>query len=163
MSSSNVAWVLTILIVLSSATLFAGEMKPLGVVISPFPSEGDEIQPKRLAYGGAEARREIHTLRLDLESEEGEDPVRAAWTLTGSSMTASPQRVNLRLILLDEDDQRLATVSKIMMLRGGAREQQKIVKMEVPAERWQAARKLEVEAFFEAPSWDWLSAQTDIQ
>ncbi|MDH3746497.1 MAG: hypothetical protein OES47_15470 [Acidobacteriota bacterium] len=148
--TSLISRVLAVLLILSPAALFAEAMYQTGVVISPFPSEEKEIPLKNLSYGSEHTRREITTVRLDLESKKGEDPVRAAWTFTGSNLNAGMQRVNLSLILLDKKNKRLGMVRKTMVLKAGVREQKKTAKMKVSSERWQAATKVKIEAAFAA-------------
>lgn len=141
MESRYLARIVLISLLVAPTILLAGSVMKVAVCyLSPFPSEGEEVPLKGLVYEAE--RRRVTSVRLEVESEEGADPVRTEWTFTGSNSTPQKQRVNLTCTLLDENDKSIAVGRKTIFLRPGADEQKDTLKMKVRLNVWETAKKV---------------------
>ncbi len=131
--------VLTSLLVAPTILLAGSVMKMAVSYISPFPHEGEEVPLKGLVYHGEKIK--VSSVRLEVGSEEGADPVRSEWTFTGSNSKAQNQRVNLTCSLLDENDKSIGVGRKTIFLKAGTDEQKDTLKMKVRLKVWEAAKR----------------------
>jgi hypothetical protein len=139
MESRYLSRIVLITFLVTPTILLAGSVMKMTVsYVNPFPNEGAEVPLEGLVY--AEKMR-VSSVRLEVVSEEGADPVRSEWTFTGSNSKAQNQRVNLTCTLLDENDKPIAVGRKTIFLKAGTDEQKDTLKMKVKLKAWEASKK----------------------
>jgi hypothetical protein len=139
---------LALLALLAPALLPASTMKQTGVFIDPLPENGAVVNFDDLAYGDESTRREIASVRVEIESDEATGEVLAVWTFTGNNANGNLQRIDLSLFLLDESGRQIAFSSKKMVLRRGVRGQTKALELRLSRDDWKAAKRAKIEANF---------------
>jgi hypothetical protein len=146
--ASVVQIVSLVLLLVPLPSLAGGAVKTVGVSFA-LPEDSEPILlTGRLTYGAFGGVVEVTSVRLEILSEEGEDPVRARWTLTGSNEKNQARRAELRIFLIKGKDRRIASAGKKVVFKSADEEQEFVLEMEVKEKKWAAAERVHVQVTF---------------
>lgn len=135
-------------IVLLPLALTAGTMKRTVAQIV-LPHDGEPVQLAGLIYK-ARFTAEVTSVRLDPFPAPGSDPVVLNWVFTGNNTDAQMHRFAVTVTLLDEAGKDLAWDTNKTALRPGAKDQLVPMRMSVPRDAWERARRVALKV-------DWFS------
>jgi hypothetical protein len=145
------AGVALIVIVALGATvvpeLAVAAMKMIALIV-PLPVDNQPIPLSGLRYGG-DWTIEFTSVRLERVSEEGEDPIRLVWTLTGRSTRTRVQKVDLIIALVTEKKKILSSERNSVIVKSRAEHQEFIIESKVKAKAWNRATHVKIQANFE--------------
>jgi len=122
-------------------SLAGGAMK-MTAVSFPLPTDSEPVPLTGLSYGGFGGLVEVTSVRLEIVSKEGEDPVRAVWALTGRNSKPQHRRVQLSIFLLDAAKKHIASAKKTALFKGADAEQEFVLEMKVKAKTWARAQRV---------------------
>jgi len=114
------------------------------------PKPGEQVTLYGLAYKAHAFEAKVTSVRLDLKSEDGADPVIGEWTFLASNSDGQMHKVEIFTRLLDENGTQIAMTSKKCMVGGGYHDYQCHVDLKVKAAEWQATKSIRIVT-------DWLS------
>jgi len=123
-----------------------GAMKITSATI-PLPTDEKATRLASLWYG-LEWKVEINSIRLDLESIQGGDPLRPVWVVTGSSSRPQVQKIIVQINLLDSNGKSVGTVKKYIFLKAITENQEFPIKMKVKAAAWEKTEQVKITATF---------------
>ncbi len=126
----------------------AGGALKLTAVSFPLPTNSEPIRLSTLTYGGFGGTVEVTSVRLEIVSKEGEDPVRAVWRFTGENGKPQVRRVRIRVSLLDNAKKRIASSRKTVLFKSAGAEQKFVIKMKVKAQTLARAQRVRVQVDF---------------
>ena len=86
----------------------------------------------------------VESVRLDVKSEAGADPVLADWVFTGSNSDGQMHRLDMQVRLLDEKGTQIGVFSAKHPLSPGAKEETFSVPMKVTPALWEATRRVKI-------------------
>jgi hypothetical protein len=109
----------------------------------PKPAPGETVVLEGLVYK-ARFEAKVTSVRLDVKSVEGADPVLADWVFAGSNSDGQVHRVDLQVRLFDEHGKQLDVFEARHPLAPGVQGQALTVPMKVKAPVWAAAKKIRI-------------------
>lgn len=86
----------------------------------------------------------VESVRLDVKSEAGADPMLAEWVFSGSNSDGQVHRLDMQVRLLDEKGKQLGAFSARHPLSAGAKDESFSVGMKVKSSVWDATRKIQI-------------------
>jgi hypothetical protein len=138
----------SVLMGLAAELLLAGLMLHTEMTI-PTPEPGREIPLDRLVYKARfEAR--VSSVRLDLKSEAGADPIAADWVFAGSNSDGQAHRLEIQLRLYDGSGKQVGWFAGKHPLPAGAKDQKFAISMKIKQAAWAATKRVRIFA-------DWIT------
>lgn len=132
---------------LCTTSLFAGTAMKLTAARVQLPESGQTVQLSGLEYV-ADFQVIVKTLRFDRTSEEGADPVTGTWTFTAINTAGKVHRIDVSVVLEDENHKRMDSYSAHMLVLAGSEDQELVIPMKVKAKRWEKTKSILVQANF---------------
>ncbi len=139
--------VLLTLVAIPLTSLAGGAMK-MAAVSFRLPKDDKPIALSGLTYGGYGGTVEVKTVRLEVKSKQGEDPVRIVWTFTGSNSKPQCRRVELKIFLIKGEKKRIASGRRKVLFKGVSSQQEFRLEMKVKAARWELTDRVYLQATF---------------
>lgn len=135
------------LLAIPLTSLASGAMK-MAAVSFALPQDNKPIVLSGLTYGRYGGTVAVKTVRLEVESKEGEDPVRAVWTLTGGNSKPQCRRVELKIFLIKGKTKRIASGRKTVLFKAANSQQEFHLEMKVKAAKWEQTDRVYLQATF---------------
>ncbi len=126
----------------------AGSVMKMTAATFPLPIDDKPLSLAGLSYEGVGGIVEVTTARLDILSKEGEDPVRAVWTLIGRNATPKARKVKVTVFLLNAAKKRIAVTRKTAFITAVNEHHVFELKMKVKAKTWEKTQRVYVEVDF---------------
>jgi len=108
--------------------------------IIDIPASGTDVALSGLSYKANAFEAKVSSVRLEIGSAEGADPVVGQWVFLGSNNDGQIHKVEIYVRLQDEAGNQIAMYSHKFMLSPGSRDQVCKVEMESKAAEWKAAK-----------------------
>jgi hypothetical protein len=86
----------------------------------------------------------VESVRLDVASEAGADPIIAEWVFSGSNTDGQVHRLDMQVRLLDEKGKQIGVFSARHPLSAGAKNESFSVGMKVKSSAWDATKKIQI-------------------
>jgi len=132
---------------LCAASLYAGTAMKLTAARISVPKSGETAELKGLEYI-ADFQVTVKTVRFDRTSEEGANPVKGNWTFTAVNTAGKVHRIDVSVVLEDENHKRMASYNGHMLVLAGAESQELVIPMKVKAKQWEKTKSILVQANF---------------
>jgi hypothetical protein len=138
---------LSVLSLLSVASLFAGTAMKLTAARIPVPNSGQTVELQHLEYI-ADFQCIVKTLHFEQTSEEGADPIKGTWTFTAINTAGKVHRIDISVVLEDAKHKRMASYNAFMMVLAGAENQKLEIPMKVKSKKWAKTKSILIQANF---------------
>lgn len=132
---------------LCATSLLAGTAMKLTAARIAVPKSGQTVQLKGLEYIAA-FQVIVKTVRFDQTSDPGADPVQGTWTFTAINTAGKVHRIDISVVLEDENHKRMASYNAFMMVLAGAESQELEIPMKVKSKRWAKTKSILIQANF---------------
>jgi len=133
--------------VLSTAAIAMAAMQITSTTVA-IPTDEKPVLLTGLEYPGAGWTIEFTSLRVEVQSEEGVDPVKIVWTLSADSSRPMVQKVIIELHVEDASGRKLKSIKKFVVVKSNAEKQEFPIKMKIKKADWEHAQSVKIKTTF---------------
>lgn len=126
----------------------AGSVMWMRATTFPVPKDDKPLTLTGLDYNGRGGVVEVTSVRLQIVSKKGADPVLALWTLVGRNATPKPRKVKVTVFLLNAAKKRIAVARRIGFIKPVEEHHVFDLKMKVKGKKWAQAHRVYVQVDF---------------
>ena len=129
---------------LLAAWMSASPLMQRNQTVISVPPPGEVVTLHTLSYKARAFEAKVYSVKLEIKSEDGADPVVGEWTFLTSNNDGQLHKVEIFTRILDESGTQLAMESRRCMIGGGYHDFACTVPLNMKAADWKNAKSVRV-------------------